>query len=465
MAGAAWYCRGGTSTAPASTRLLNEERVTFAAGVPTVWLGLLQHLRASGERLETVKRIVTGGSACPPLLIEAFEREYGITCRARLGHDGDQPGRHLQRPEAGPGRAAGRATMRLRLKQGRSCRARHEDRRRSTARSCPGTACRSAISGAGPWVCAPTTRAAARALPTPDGWFATGDVATIDPDGFMEITDRSKDVIKSGGEWISSITLENIAVSHPDVAEAAVVAARHPKWDERPLLLVVPKPGRHTKPVRSRGLRGPGAPRWWLPDAVVVVDELPHTATGKLQQAGAPAAVPGSPARGRAGAIGPAPAGRWAEPAGAALVRARRTGRAVRRQPAGQQIWTGPRLPRPSHPRPSHPDLPATPGIPPEWLDPPDLATARAARRSRWRRGWCGGCAWPGAAAGGVDISNTRFDPEGRIYAAVVVLEWPGLRVVAQASGRGAGDHALHPRLPRLPRGPGAARRLGEAGG
>jgi fatty-acyl-CoA synthase len=115
-----------------------------------------------------------------------------------------------------------------------------------------------------------------------DGWFATGDVATIDRDGFMEITDRSKDVIKSGGEWISSITLENIAVSHPDVAEAAVIAARHPKWDERPLLLVVPRPGCEVDTASVLRVYEGQVAKWWLPDEVVVVAELPHTATGKL---------------------------------------------------------------------------------------------------------------------------------------------------------------------------------------
>jgi fatty-acyl-CoA synthase len=115
-----------------------------------------------------------------------------------------------------------------------------------------------------------------------DGWFATGDVATIDPDGFMEITDRSKDVIKSGGEWISSITLENIAVSHPDVAEAAVIAVRHPKWDERPLLLVVPRPGHTVDPPSVLQVYEGKVAKWWLPDTVLVVPELPHTATGKL---------------------------------------------------------------------------------------------------------------------------------------------------------------------------------------
>jgi len=117
-----------------------------------------------------------------------------------------------------------------------------------------------------------------------DGWFATGDVATIDPDGFMEITDRSKDVIKSGGEWISSIALENIALSHPDVAEAAVIAARHAKWDERPLLLVVARPGRTIDPVSVLSVFEGKVAKWWLPDAVLEVAELPHTATGKIQK-------------------------------------------------------------------------------------------------------------------------------------------------------------------------------------
>ena len=123
-----------------------------------------------------------------------------------------------------------------------------------------------------------------RARADAEGWFATGDVATIDPDGFMEITDRSKDVIKSGGEWISSITLENIAVSHPDVAEAAIIAAAHPKWDERPLLLVVPKAGRTIDPAALLASYEGQVPKWWLPDGVLVVPELPHTATGKLNK-------------------------------------------------------------------------------------------------------------------------------------------------------------------------------------
>ena len=119
---------------------------------------------------------------------------------------------------------------------------------------------------------------------TDDGWLRTGDIVTIDPRGYVEITDRAKDVIKSGGEWISSIALENIAVSHPDVAEAAVINARHARWMERPLLLVVPKPGRRIDPATVLALYEGKVAKWWLPDAVIVVDALPHTATGKLNK-------------------------------------------------------------------------------------------------------------------------------------------------------------------------------------
>ena len=136
----------------------------------------------------------------------------------------------------------------------------------------------------GPWVCSAYYGEQPGSALDAEGWFSTGDVASIDPDGFMEITDRSKDVVKSGGEWISSIQLENIAVSHPDVAEAAIVAAKHPKWDERPLLIVVPKPDRSIDKDDLLRVYEGKVPNWWLPDDVVVVAELPHTATGKLQK-------------------------------------------------------------------------------------------------------------------------------------------------------------------------------------
>ncbi len=136
----------------------------------------------------------------------------------------------------------------------------------------------------GPWVCSAYFGEVPGSALDVEGWFTTGDVATIDAGGSMEITDRSKDVIKSGGEWISSIALENIAVAHPDVAEAAVIGAAHPKWDERPLLLVVAKSGRTLEAESVLALYRDKVPKWWLPDAVLVVDELPHTATGKLSK-------------------------------------------------------------------------------------------------------------------------------------------------------------------------------------
>jgi fatty-acyl-CoA synthase len=136
----------------------------------------------------------------------------------------------------------------------------------------------------GPWVASAYYGDPPGSALDAEGWFATGDVSTIDPEGMMEITDRSKDVIKSGGEWISSITLENIAVSHPDVVEAAVVAAAHPKWDERPVLVVVPRPGAVIDPASVLALYEGQVAKWWLPDAVVVEERMPHTATGKIHK-------------------------------------------------------------------------------------------------------------------------------------------------------------------------------------
>jgi acyl-CoA synthetase (AMP-forming)/AMP-acid ligase II len=263
--------------------LLNTERVTFTAGVPTVWLGLLQHLRASGDRLHTVQRIMTGGSAAPPLLIEAFRDEYGVAVEHGWGMTEISPvGTYNapKLPQLALGKDAAAAHM---LKQGRILPGIDMKIVDGDGRELPwdGVAFGD-LMVKGPWIASAYYGDAPGSALDADGWFATGDVATIDPDGFMEITDRSKDVIKSGGEWISSITLENIAVSHPDVAEAAVIAAVHPKWDERPLLLVVPRPGRTVDPASVLALYAGKVAKWWLPDEVVVVPELPHTATGKL---------------------------------------------------------------------------------------------------------------------------------------------------------------------------------------
>lgn len=264
-------------------KVLNAERVTFTAGVPTVWLGLLQYLRASGERLHTVQRIMTGGSAAPPLLIEAFRDEYGVRLEHGWGMTELSPVGTYNAPKTQQlGLSKDEAAKHM-LKQGRILPGIDMKIVDSQGKELPwdGVAFGD-LKVKGPWIASAYYREPENSAVDADGWFATGDVATIDPDGFMEITDRSKDVIKSGGEWISSITLENIAVSHPDVAEAAVIAALHPKWDERPLLLVTAKPGKTVDPASVLAVYEGKVAKWWLPDEVVVVDELPHTATGKL---------------------------------------------------------------------------------------------------------------------------------------------------------------------------------------
>jgi acyl-CoA synthetase (AMP-forming)/AMP-acid ligase II len=263
--------------------LLNDEHVTFTCGVPTVWLGLLQHLRSTGERLQTVERIMTGGSAAPPLLIEAFRDEYGVAVEHGWGMTELSPVGTYNAPKPPQAALRGADAVRHMLKQGRILPGLDMKIVDGDGQELPwdGVAFGD-LKVRGPWVTSAYYGDEPGSALDADGWFATGDVATIDPDGFMEITDRSKDVIKSGGEWISSITLENIAVSHPDVAEAAVIAVHHPKWDERPLLLVVPRPGTTLDPASVLKVYEGKVAKWWLPDAVLVVPELPHTATGKL---------------------------------------------------------------------------------------------------------------------------------------------------------------------------------------
>jgi fatty-acyl-CoA synthase len=265
--------------------LFNQEGVTVSCGVPTVWLGLLQHLRSSGERLTTVKRIMTGGSAAPPLLIEAFGNEYGVAVEHGWGMTELSPVGTYNAPKLAQAGLTGAAAVQHMLKQGRILPGIDMKIVDGAGKELPwdGVAFGD-LMVRGPWVASAYYGDEPGSACDADGWFATGDVATIDPDGFMEITDRSKDVIKSGGEWISSITLENIALSHPDVAEAAVIAARHPKWDERPLLLVTPRPGHTIDPQSVLQVYEGRIAKWWLPDAVLVVESLPHTATGKLQK-------------------------------------------------------------------------------------------------------------------------------------------------------------------------------------
>jgi fatty-acyl-CoA synthase len=265
-------------------QLFESEGVTMSAGVPTVWLGLLNFMKEQKLRFSTLKRVVIGGSACPPAMIRAFQEEYGVfvlhawgmTEMSPLGTVTTFKAKHLKESEE--------ERVKLQNKQGRALfgvdlRIVGED-----GRELPwdGRAFGD-LQVRGPWVIKSYFKGEG-GDPLREGWFPTGDVCTIDPDGYIQVTDRSKDVIKSGGEWISSIDLENIAVAHPAIAEAAVIGVKHPKWDERPIVVAVKKPGKDvTREELLKFYEGKIA-KWWLPDDVVFVSELPHTATGKLSK-------------------------------------------------------------------------------------------------------------------------------------------------------------------------------------
>ena len=284
MVGAALVLPGRFLDGPNLVKLLNEERVTISGGVPTIWLGVLSHLRESGQKLTALDRMLVAGSACPQLLIEGFA-PYGVYVHQGWGMTETSPIVTYHAPKPATADLSEAESVALRLKQGRAICGADVKIVDADGTELPwdGTAfgdlfCR------GPWVAQGYLHRGEEGAADPDGWFATGDVATIDPNGYIHLVDRSKDVIKSGGEWISSIALENIAVSHPDVAEAAVINARHERWMERPLLLVVPREGRTPDKASVMKLYDGTVAKWWLPDDMIVVDELPHTATGKLNK-------------------------------------------------------------------------------------------------------------------------------------------------------------------------------------
>ncbi|PZR95945.1 MAG: long-chain fatty acid--CoA ligase [Stutzerimonas stutzeri] len=264
--------------------LLNGEKVTLTAAVPTVWLGLLQHLEATGGRLDTLKRVVIGGSACPRAMTEAFEKKYGVTVDHAWGMTEMSPiGSFCSIKPVYDG-LEGEALYDLKVKQGHpqfGVEFRLTDDDGMDLPWDGKTFGRLKVRG-------PAVAGAYYKHDQPildeQGFFDTGDVATIDRHGYMQVTDRSKDVIKSGGEWISSIELENLAIGHPDVAEAAVIGVAHPKWDERPLLVIVPKPGRTPGRDEMLAFMTGKVAKWWLPDDVVLVEAIPHTATGKIQK-------------------------------------------------------------------------------------------------------------------------------------------------------------------------------------
>ncbi len=284
MAGSALVLPGPKLDGPSVHELLEGEGVTITAAVPTLWLALLQHLDATGAKLTKLKRVVIGGSACPRPMTARFEREFGITVAHAWGMTEMSPVGSMCSVKPDVAHLEGEALLDLKAMQGHPPFGVEFRLTDDAGRDLPWdgeTFGRLKVRG---FAVAKAYFGREEAILDETGFFDTGDVATIDAHGYMTITDRAKDVIKSGGEWISSIELENIAVGHPDVAEAAVIGVAHPKWDERPLLVVVPKPGRTPGKGELLDYLAPRVAKWWLPDDVVLVEAIPHTATGKIQK-------------------------------------------------------------------------------------------------------------------------------------------------------------------------------------
>jgi fatty-acyl-CoA synthase len=284
MAGAALILPGQKLDGPSIYQLLRDYKVTCTAAVPTVWLGLLQDLEKTGGKLPYLRRVVIGGSACPRAMIKTFQEVYDVEVTHAWGMTEMSPLGTTCSLKAEYAELKGDALLDILQKQGHSPFAVEMKITDDEGRRMPWDGKTfGRLKVRGPAVARAYFKDDSNLLDE-EGFFDTGDVGTIDRYGYLNITDRSKDVIKSGGEWISSIELENIAVGHPKVAEAAVIGIRHPKWDERPLLVIVLKTGQKaSKEEMMTFLEGKIA-KWWMPDDVAFVAEIPHTATGKIQK-------------------------------------------------------------------------------------------------------------------------------------------------------------------------------------
>ena len=265
--------------------LINEESVTFSAGVPTVWLSLINYLKQADMRVETLKKVIVGGSACPLSIMEDFDT-YGVETRVGWGMTEMSPLGTTNPSMDIRDEMPADEFAKLRLKAGRpiyGCEVKITDDDNNEL-PWDGVAFGS-LKVRGPWICSAYYKLEGSSAHGDDGWFETGDVATIDPRGYIAITDRTKDVIKSGGEWISSIDVENVATDHPKVAEAAVIGRIHDKWGERPLLIVVRNAqGADLTAEEITAWFDGKIAKWWTPDAVEFIEEMPHTATGKIQK-------------------------------------------------------------------------------------------------------------------------------------------------------------------------------------
>jgi acyl-CoA synthetase (AMP-forming)/AMP-acid ligase II len=283
MTGASLVMPGAKLDGASIFELLDTYKVSVTAAVPTVWLMLLQHLEGNKLALPHLKRVLIGGSACPRAMMQKFQDVYDVKVTHAWGMTEMSPIGTCGSLKPNVAHLTGEAALDVQEKQGFSIFTVEMKITDDDGKELPWDGVKfGRLKVRGPAVASAYFKGEGGNILDEDGFFDTGDVATIDPDGYMKITDRAKDVIKSGGEWISSIDLENVAVGHPDVAEAAVIGVAHPKWDERPLLIIVPK--KDKKPTRDDLLKfmdGKIA-KWWMPDDVIFVDEIPHTATGKI---------------------------------------------------------------------------------------------------------------------------------------------------------------------------------------
>ncbi len=283
MNGAALIMPGAKMDGASVYQMLDEYRVSCTAAVPTIWLMLLQHLESTGAKLPHLRRVIIGGSACPRAMTEKFEKDYDVEVIHAWGMTEMSPLGSLCTLKPEYAGLDDDAKFGIKVKQGHppfGVEMKITDDRGREQPWDGKTFGRLKVRG--PAVARRYFRAENEEILDEQGFFDTGDVATIDAHGYMQITDRSKDVIKSGGEWISSIDLENLAVGHPKVAEAAVIGVRHPKWDERPLLVVVLKKDQTADKDEILSFMKGKVANWWLPDDVAFVEEIPHTATGKI---------------------------------------------------------------------------------------------------------------------------------------------------------------------------------------
>jgi fatty-acyl-CoA synthase len=287
---ATWYGAGQVYGGPAPTpadylRLIREEGVTVSAGVPTVWLGVLQLLEEDGGDLGPLERIICGGSAAPVSMIRTFEQRYGVQFIHAYGMTEASPVTHFSRTKSTLRDLPEEARYSYKAKQGMLVPGLEQ-------RVVDGDGAEVPADGKsmgelllrGAWIAGEYLDDDRSASTFVDGWYHTGDVATLDGEGYLHLVDRTKDLVKSGGEWISSVELENALMGHPEVAEAAVIAVPDPKWAERPLAVVVRKAGSEVSEAELVASIAGRFPKWWLPDRVEFVDELPKTATGKFSK-------------------------------------------------------------------------------------------------------------------------------------------------------------------------------------